>query len=301
VVATDEAAADEDGPARERASGAGAAGSATRSPGMPAVQRRTGNVPRMPDPFDYAVDLKRQQIERGKHRRRVGGLWEEMGKLQLDFLVKQGLRPEHRFLDVACGSLRAGRHLVDYLDPGNYYGIDINQSLLDAGYDVELSEEQRARLPRTNLARSDRFECDFGAPFDFAIAQSLFTHISLNHIRLCLHQVAGQMRPGGKFYVTFFEGRPSFPVDKIMHEEGARRSKYTEHNVYWYYRADMRWAANHGPWKFRYVGDWGHPRHQKMVELTRVDDTLRHAKASAVTRAKSSRRRVRAVAARLSR
>ena len=45
------------------------------------------------------------------HREFVGGIWEVMGKLQFDFLVKQGLRPNHVFLDIACGSLRAGRLL----------------------------------------------------------------------------------------------------------------------------------------------------------------------------------------------
>jgi hypothetical protein len=32
-------------------------------------------------------------IKRVGHRRYVGGLWDEIGKLQLDFLINQGLRP----------------------------------------------------------------------------------------------------------------------------------------------------------------------------------------------------------------
>jgi hypothetical protein len=52
----------------------------------------------------------------------VGGMWEEIGKLQLDFLVNQGLRPTHKFLDIGCGTLRGGRHFIRYLDAGNYAG-----------------------------------------------------------------------------------------------------------------------------------------------------------------------------------
>jgi D-alanyl-lipoteichoic acid acyltransferase DltB (MBOAT superfamily) len=54
------------------------------------------------------------------HRDKVGGLWDVMGKLQFDFLKANGLMPEHSFLDIACGSFRAGRFLIDYLECGNY-------------------------------------------------------------------------------------------------------------------------------------------------------------------------------------
>jgi SAM-dependent methyltransferase len=219
----------------------------------------------MADP-DYRRQFSAAQIERGDHRKHVGGLWDEIGRLQLDFLVEQGLTPEQRFLDVACGALRAGIHFVDYLDAGNYYGIDINGDLLDAGYDIELPEHLREKLPRSQLQVAERFECDFGVSFDFAIAQSLFTHVPLNSIRLCMYRVAQQMRPGGRLFVTFNEFPRSFPVD------GVKGRLHGDRNVYWYYRSDMRWAASFSPWRFRYIGDWGHPRGQRMVELTRLED-----------------------------
>lgn len=54
------------------------------------------------------------------HRSYVGGCWDEIGKLQFDFMLKEGLKPEHYFLDVACGSLRAGLHFIPYLEVGHY-------------------------------------------------------------------------------------------------------------------------------------------------------------------------------------
>ena len=68
----------------------------------------------------YARPLSEKQLRKGVHRSRVGGRWEQMGRLQLDFLVAHGLTPDSRVLDVACGALRAGIPLVggrlDYLD-----------------------------------------------------------------------------------------------------------------------------------------------------------------------------------------
>jgi SAM-dependent methyltransferase len=203
---------------------------------------------------------------------RVGGRWRQMGEHQRDFLVGQGLEPDALFLDVGCGALRAGIPLVEYLEPGGYYGIDINQSLLDAGYEVEMPAELRGKLPRDHLRATDRFDCDFGVTFDWAIAQSLFTHIALNDIRLCLYRVAKVMRPGGRFYVTIFEAPQGFPVDGLLESKGTGKAKkYGERNPFWYWASDIEWAAGLSPWSYRYIGDWAHPRGQHMIELTRTE------------------------------
>lgn len=216
-----------------------------------------------------------EEIRAGAHRRFVGGNYDSHGATQLRFLTEHGLRPEHCFLDVGCGSLRAGRHLVDYLQPGHYYGIDANVDLIQAGYDIEMSEEQRNRLPAGNLRANDRFNGDFGIQFDMAIAQSVFSHVSLNHVRLCLFRMATVIKPGGKFYATFYEQPRRTPVDKIIVNPQNPKPRLTERNVFWYYRADIAWAASIGPWKFRYIGDWGHPHGQKMAEFIRLDDSGR--------------------------
>jgi SAM-dependent methyltransferase len=220
--------------------------------------------------FDYSKPITDAQLERKEHRKFVGGLWETMGKFQLDYLVEQGLDPAHRFLDVGCGSLRAGNQLVDYLAPGNYYGIDINESLIDAGYTRELTDEQRAKLPRANLRSTDRFDADFGVEFDMAIAQSVFTHVSLNDIRLCLYRVAPQMKVGGRFFASFFKAPKDFPLDGILHSDTKLRDKFTEKNVFWYWPQDLKWASSFSAWEFRFIGKWGHPRRQKLVEFTRT-------------------------------
>lgn len=221
--------------------------------------------PRRSVDVDYARPLAQSTIESGLYRDRVGGLWDELGELQLRFLIAQGLRPEHRLLDMGCGALRGGVRFVEYLDPGHYFGVDVNQSLLEAGYERELDDALRAKLPRENLRVSDRFQCNFGVRFDFAIAQSLFTHLSFNQIRLCLFRVARNTSPGGRFFATYFEVPPSHRLDRPL--SGGRL--WTERNVFFYYRRDLDYAAGTLPWRVRHMGDWGHPRGQVMVEFRR--------------------------------
>jgi SAM-dependent methyltransferase len=236
---------------------------------MAEIEKRIESTVRTPDytTMKFGAD----EIAAGKHRQFVGGEWEALGELQIDFLKRHGLQPEHRFLDVGCGSLRAGRHLVEYLNPGNYFGIDANIGVIQAGYDAELTDEQRARLPVGNLRANERFDGDFGVQFDMAIAQSVFSHVSLNHVRLCLYRIAKVVKSGGRFYATFFEQPPKVPLDTIV-QRGGRRPQFTERNLFWYYRTDIEWAGGFAPWHYRYIGDWGHPRGQNMVEFTRVAD-----------------------------
>lgn len=217
-----------------------------------------------------------EQIEKNAHRTYVvgaGGRWEEDGLAQLTFLKRHGLRPEHKVIDIGCGSLRAGRHLVDYLDPKSYYGVDANHSAMQAGYERELTDAQRERMPVSNLRANDRFNVDFGVQFDMALAQSVFTHVSLNHMRLCLYRLAKVMKPGGVFFASYVDVPEDEPVDYIFQKHPKGRTYFYEKNVFWYHRSDMRWAANAGPWSFRFVGEYGSPQRQLMVAYTREHDS----------------------------
>jgi SAM-dependent methyltransferase len=214
--------------------------------------------------IDYAAPLSDEEIANGRHRRRVGRKWAVMGPLQRDFLIEQGLKPHHRLLDVGCGALRAGIHFVEYLEPARYYGLDINESLLDAGYERELPEPLRGKLPRDHLRATDRFNCDFGVQFDYAIANSVFTHVSLNHVRLCLYRVARQLAPKGRFYATYFHSPISHPLD----ESRNNGRQWTERNAFFYYGRDLEWAARSADLDVRFIGEWGHPGGQRMAEFT---------------------------------
>jgi hypothetical protein len=43
----------------------------------------------------YGRQLTPEEIESNVHRAFVGGMWEEIGRLQFDFLRGQGLKPDH--------------------------------------------------------------------------------------------------------------------------------------------------------------------------------------------------------------
>jgi len=220
---------------------------------------------------DYERQLNQQELQQGQHREFVGGLWDTIGELQFQFLLKQGLSKNGNLIDIGCGCLRGGVRLIKYLDKGRYYGIDINESLLDAGYDCELVKYQlQDRLPRENLLTDTEFAFwRFGVQFETAFAHSLFTHLSLNHIRLCLIELAKVLKPDGKFFATFFECQDPHPLEKELVHTPGNVITHLAADPYHYRLEDIYFVADMSCWEVRYIGNWNHPRNQKMLCLTR--------------------------------
>ncbi|MGS2641368.1 methyltransferase [Streptosporangium sp. LJ11] len=135
--------------------------------------------------------------------------WVAMGKMQFDYLVRHGLRPEHRMLEIGCGNLRAGRLFIGYLDPGNYYGIDISPDILIAAQDTLVSYDLRDKFPHLLPVGNLRFTALPDQAFDVIHAHSVFSHSPLHVIEECFRGVGRIMRPGGWFDFTFdrTEGR----------------------------------------------------------------------------------------------
>lgn len=210
-------------------------------------------------------------VQAGRHRAIVGGLWEEIGNLQFGFLKTQGLKPHHKLLDIGCGSLRAGIKLIPYLEPGNYYGIDSNAALLSAGYDIELRRlGLQARMPKDHLLCCEDFNfASMNCTFDFALAQSVFTHLNFNRIRECLARLVEVMDVGGVFYATFFEAPRAHDWRKtILHDPGGVTT-YSSKDPFHYRLDDLYYAIQGMPWTLSYLGDWRHPRDQRMVVFIR--------------------------------
>lgn len=212
------------------------------------------------------IDGLRGAVAEGRHRDIIGGLWEALGTLQLDFLKQQGLQPGHTLIDIGCGSLRAGVPLTRYLDAGNYYGIDLRPELLEAGYDREIAAEGLAeKLPRDNLHATAEFDLSvFGIKFDYAIAQSVFTHMPISRLTDCLLAIRPNIKAGAPVYITFFE-RPedADPSAPLPHEPGGIVTHPGE-DPYDVKPSALRAACPPG-WSLEIIGEWNHPRDQRMA------------------------------------
>ena len=209
-----------------------------------------------------AADWHRRTIRTGL------GHWEYLGQLQFDYLVARGLQPHHDFLDVGCGPLRAGVLFIAYLDKGKYAGVDTRDDVLEASRVVELRRagvEDKAPA----LLATETFEFGkLGRTFDYAIAQSVFTHLSLNSITRCLVEMGKVLKPDGRFYATIhLNPRGKLHVDDIRQPSGLM--SHYDRDFYHYDLESMRFACEGTGFTLTNEGEWGHPDSSKMLVFTR--------------------------------
>src|SRR5687767_8651909 len=83
--------------------------------------------------------------------------FERLGRHMFVLLVKEGLLPRHKVLDIGCGSLRAGYWLIHFLDPGGYCGVEPHQKMLKAGRELIL-EDGLEETKRPQFTDNDQFD-----------------------------------------------------------------------------------------------------------------------------------------------
>lgn len=206
------------------------------------------------------------------HRDAVGGKWEQMGEFQFDYLVHEGLAPEHQMLDVGCGALRGGVHFVRYLQAGHYVGVDAGPPLLAAGR-RELEQAGLSDKQATLVADNKFGLVKLGRSFDFVIAQSVFSHLPFNPIARCITEVGRVLNPGGRFYATFFANPgPRMRTDAIhMKTDSTPLELFPDRDPFYYDPDLFAWLCEGSDVSFEYRGDWGHPRGQHMMVFTKRD------------------------------
>jgi cyclopropane fatty-acyl-phospholipid synthase-like methyltransferase len=129
--------------------------------------------------------------------------YDAMGATQFRLLCTLGLRAHHRLLDFGCGSLRAGRLLIPYLDPDHYFGIEPNPWLIEDGIQHEVGADQ-VEIKRPRFLHHDDFDCSaFGVDFDYVLAQSIFSHCGPDLVSRGLAAFQRSLHPDGLAAVTF--------------------------------------------------------------------------------------------------
>jgi cyclopropane fatty-acyl-phospholipid synthase-like methyltransferase len=126
--------------------------------------------------------------------------FEEYSKWQIEALCEIGMKPEHTLLDIGCGPLRLGIQAINYLNNGNYFGIDAYPPFNKLG---QLIYKESGLTKNYKVILNSEFDfSQLGSGFDFANSQSVFTHLSKEQILLCMHNLKQVMKKGGKLLFT---------------------------------------------------------------------------------------------------
>jgi SAM-dependent methyltransferase len=173
---------------------------------------------------------------------RSSDMWRKRGRRQLNFLVANGLLPRHRMLDIGCGNLRAGRRFISYLEPGNYWGIDISPDSIAGAQEVVRDEGLAGKQPHLRVVSDLTFDFADDESFDVVHANSVFSHSPMPVVDECFAHIGRVLTPAGFFDFTF------------NRTDGRERSTLGED---FYYRPEtlIDAAQRHGL-KAEFLDDW---------------------------------------------
>jgi len=169
--------------------------------------------------------------------------------MAFNLLTTLGLRQHHSLLDIGCGSLRIGRLLIPYLNQRKYFGVEPNEWLVDEGIRRELGETL-VQIKRPTFFFSDSPETITQAKtaFDFALAQSIFSHCGLDLIKGWLSAISRSLARNGALVATFLIG-----------EEDSAQAGWIYPGCVNYQPATLERAAKDVNLRFEIL-DWKHPR-----------------------------------------
>jgi len=169
--------------------------------------------------------------------------------MAFNLLTTLGLRQHHSLLDIGCGSLRIGRLLIPYLNRAKYFGVEPNEWLVDEGIRRELGETL-VQIKRPTFFFSDSPDTISQAKifFDFALAQSIFSHCGLDLIQAWLSAISGSLARDGALVATFLIG-----------DDDSARTGWIYPECVNYRPATLERAAAEVNLRFEIL-DWKHPR-----------------------------------------
>ena len=114
-----------------------------------------------------------------------------------------GLEPGMRCVDYGCGSLRLGQHAVRYLDPDNYWGIDVVGTFIEHGIKLIGPDLLREKRPRFGVI--DDFVLDEIGRWqpDFIFSNAVLQHVPPDELGVYFERLARMMAPETRAYVLF--------------------------------------------------------------------------------------------------
>jgi len=128
-------------------------------------------------------------------------LWKIKRDFQIHFLKSVGLKPQHYFLEIGCGTLRGAIPIIDYLEKSHYFGIEVREKVLEEGK-KELREANLVeKLPALTFAEHIS-TVQLQREFDYIWAFSVLIHMMDEILKDCLSVVSRHLKKDGYFYAN---------------------------------------------------------------------------------------------------
>jgi SAM-dependent methyltransferase len=182
-----------------------------------------------------------------------------IGAAQFALLYALGLRAEHDLLDIGCGSLRAGRMLISYLEPRRYVGVEPERWLIDQAVEHEIGQSMIA-IKQPRFDHSSDFSLGHLGRFDFVLVQGVATNTGPRLLPTLLDAIKHTLNLDGLAAVTFIhpDSGDGDALSVDIDDQTAPAWRYP--GCYSYQRQAIAGAVATAGLAGQPIG-WYHPRH----------------------------------------
>lgn len=110
--------------------------------------------------------------------RLASGTWANAGRPLFEQISKRiNLLPTHRVVDYGCGTARLGYHLIQYLERGNYRGLDPSAAILEEGKRLIGPQLLHDKEPRFDVNNRDSVTSAAESAPDIVLSTSVSFHV----------------------------------------------------------------------------------------------------------------------------
>lgn len=156
---------------------------------------------------DYYVDVVMRKIQSGRHHPAIGSeiVAGSTSTELLDFLLARGLKPTHCCVDYGCGSLRLGRFLIEFLEPGKYLGLDVTDQFYRMGASHLPEDLLAGKKPFLAVIDAASLAHARDAKPDFIASWHVLSKVPEQQLEDFFRKIIGMMGPNTKAFVHFPE------------------------------------------------------------------------------------------------
>jgi hypothetical protein len=118
-------------------------------------------------------------------------------------LKSYGLDPRHKVVDYGCGSLRIGMHLMNYLAPGRYWGVDVTRRFFEDGLHLLDTGMVAEKTPRLDVISEDTLRRIRDWQPDWIVSVSVLMHVPPAEVEEFLRKMTGLLSRDGRAVILF--------------------------------------------------------------------------------------------------
>ena len=177
------------------------------------------------------------------------------------------------FIDIGAGDIVLGEYLNEIGTPKIFYAQDLSEHSLKKGIKRIKNSGVEIEIFRTITSDNFNFSEVNDLSLDYAFSNSLFSHLSINSILLCLKNLAPKMNIGSKYFssmVVVPKGSENHPYDwSYLKNKGTNIISYPTQDPY-HYSIESIYTLSYFNTGFKVVNihEYGHP-FQKLVEFAK--------------------------------